>query len=254
MTLLVLPDEREGPRPVNKFRVQAVNGSAKSQRKERWRVVVLGCSAISSEGMAAILGRDSRFELCGAVHQQQAAQELVDSNRPDLVVVELNVESAESFRSIKNIVVRSPETRILAISKHAERVYAERALRAGASGYFIKSGSAHALLQAIEALLSSGPGERSPNDSQNIAETVGQGLITKSELSSLSERELEVFAFIAAGHGVGQIAEELGVSRKTVETHCEHIKLKLNYADAKELKRGARKPLETQSGALGSCQ
>ena len=243
MTLLVLPDERQKPRPVSRFRVQAVNGNAKSPRREHWRVVVLGCSAISSEGMAAILSRDSRFELCGAVDQQQAAQELVDSSRPDLLVVELNVESAESFQSIKNIVVRSPETRILAISEHAERVYAERALRAGASGYFIKSGSAHALLQAIETLLSNGPGERSRIDSQNIAKTVGQRLVTKSELSSLSERELEVFSLIAAGHGVGRISEKLGISRKTIETHCEHIKVKLHYRDAKELKVGARQLL-----------
>jgi DNA-binding CsgD family transcriptional regulator len=64
-------------------------------------------------------------------------------------------------------------------------------------------------------------------------------------LDVLSNREMAVFALIAAGHGTGQIAKELGVSRKTVETHCEHIKLKLGYPDAEALHRGARELLDT---------
>jgi DNA-binding NarL/FixJ family response regulator len=62
-------------------------------------------------------------------------------------------------------------------------------------------------------------------------------------LDVLSDREMAVFGLIAAEHGVGQIAKELGVSRKTVESHCEHIKLKLGYSDAKALQRGARELL-----------
>jgi DNA-binding NarL/FixJ family response regulator len=59
-------------------------------------------------------------------------------------------------------------------------------------------------------------------------------------LDVLSNREMAVFSLIAAGHGATQIAKELGISRKTVETHCEHIKLKLGYPDAEALHRGAR--------------
>jgi DNA-binding CsgD family transcriptional regulator len=59
-------------------------------------------------------------------------------------------------------------------------------------------------------------------------------------LNVLSNREMAVFSLIAAGHGSGHIAKQLGISRKTVETHCEHIKLKLGYPDAKALHRGAR--------------
>ncbi len=62
-------------------------------------------------------------------------------------------------------------------------------------------------------------------------------------LSELSDRELAVFSFIAARHGTGQIAKELGISRKTIETHCAHIKLKLGYPDAAALKRGAQESL-----------
>jgi DNA-binding CsgD family transcriptional regulator len=64
-------------------------------------------------------------------------------------------------------------------------------------------------------------------------------------LNALSNREMAVFALIAVGHGTGQIAKELGVSRKTIESHCEHIKVKLGYPDAKALHRGARDLLGT---------
>jgi DNA-binding NarL/FixJ family response regulator len=64
-------------------------------------------------------------------------------------------------------------------------------------------------------------------------------------LDVLSNREMAVFALIAAGHGTGQIAKELGISRKTVESHCEHIKLKLGYPDAEALRRSARESLGT---------
>jgi DNA-binding NarL/FixJ family response regulator len=64
-------------------------------------------------------------------------------------------------------------------------------------------------------------------------------------LDVLSDREMAVFALIAAGHGTGQIAKELGICRKTVETHCEHIKVKVGYRDAEALHRGARESLGT---------
>ena len=68
-------------------------------------------------------------------------------------------------------------------------------------------------------------------------------------LDVLSDREMAVFALIAAGHGTGQIAKELGISRKTVESHCEHIKAKLDYSGADALKRGARELLGTTTGS-----
>ncbi len=149
-----------------------------------------------------------------------------------------------SFLS-KELTGRFPRTRSLAISKQPEEVYAERALRAGASGYWMKRGTASGLLQAIETVLS---GELYV--SPRIALLAVHKLIDRSSPSSvavaaLSDRELHVFALIGAGHGVGRIAQQLGISRKTVEAHCEHIKLKLGYRDANALKHGARDSLGT---------
>jgi DNA-binding NarL/FixJ family response regulator len=234
--------EREARSPVNNRGHQAVNGTGQSQSKQCWSVSVVAQSDISSQGMSAILSRDSRFRLCGAVHEDEGAEEIVESHRPDLVLIEPVVESVNGFRLVGHIAARSPDIKILVISERAESVYAERALRAGASGYFVKTGSVDAFLQAIETILSVSPG-LSKVGSPKLPQLIDRRTIASSALRSLSERELEVLSLIAAGHGVGRIAEELGISRKTIETHCEHIKIKLAYRDAKELKVGARRLL-----------
>ena len=103
----------------------------------------------------------------------------------------------------------------------------------------MKGGSAETLVRAIDSVLG---GEIYVSPS--VALLAVHKLVEPNHngarsIDHLSDRELHVFTLIAAGHGVGQIADELGISRKTVETHCEHIKLKLGYPDAEALKRGA---------------
>jgi DNA-binding NarL/FixJ family response regulator len=209
-----------------------------------WRVVVVGDTVISREGMAAILRRDPRFIVCAAVHQREGAEKVLHLHHPDLLLLEPFLESADDFPGIKDIATRFPHVRILVVSRHAEGVYAERALRAGASGYFVKSGTADELLHAAAAVVSSQLRVISPVAPEARHRLLNRGVKTNSDLSNLSNRELEVFSLIAVGHGVGRIAHQLGISRKTVETHCEHIKQKLNYRDAKALKHGAREMLD----------
>jgi DNA-binding NarL/FixJ family response regulator len=236
-------DEMAG-RASNKPGKGAVNQIGKTGEKAAtWRVVVVGDTAISREGMTTILSRDSRFIVCAAVHQRECTEKVLDLHHPDLLLLEPFLESADDFRGIKDIATRFPHTRILVVSRYAEGVYAERALRAGACGYFVKSGTADELLHAAATVVSGQRRVSSPVASPARHKMPDRGLTTNSDLSNLSNRELEVFSLIAVGHGVGRIAQQLGISRKTVETHCEHIKLKLNYPDAKALKYGAREML-----------
>ena len=224
---------------------QHVNAAAGTPRPTTfWRVAIVAESVISREGMAAILRRDARFELSAGFGPSQSVPEIVASQCPDLVLVEAKVENADAFRWIKAMAARCPGTRILVVSERAERVYAECALRAGAAGYFIKTGSAAEFLQTVQAVVLSGATLR--NDQKNV-KRIAPGLTTRTQLAGLSERELEVFSLIATGHGTGHIATQLGISRKTVEAHCEHIKVKLEYRDAKELKLGARQMLGGRS-------
>jgi two-component system nitrate/nitrite response regulator NarL len=108
----------------------------------------------------------------------------------------------------------------------------------------MKNSSVEELMHAIETVLAGEIYASRAITSLAMHKFAGDRKLPQG-LDALSDPEMAVFALIAAGHGSGQIAKELGISRKTVETHCEHIKLKLGYPDAKELYHGARQSLGT---------
>jgi DNA-binding NarL/FixJ family response regulator len=140
-----------------------------------------------------------------------------------------------------------PNTRILIVSRQSERVYAKRALHAGAAGYSMKNGSREELMRAIETV-AAGEIYASPAITALAMQRFARREHLPQGVDALSDRELAVFSLIAAEHRPGHIAKQLGISRKTIETHCEHIKQKLGYANAEELKRGARELLGVAAG------
>src|SRR5256714_11753910 len=210
--------------------------------KEPSRVVVVGDTIISEQGLAAIIGRDPRYHVCGAAHTFEEANKLVRQHRPDVLLIEPFLEHRDAIRWIKDLATEFPRIRILVVSRQSERTYAERALCAGASGYWMKNSSVEELMRAIETVLA-GEIYASRLITAVAMHKFAGGRNLPPGLDVLSDREITVFSLIAAGHGVGQIAKELGISRKTVESHCEHIKAKLDYPDAEALHRGARELL-----------
>jgi DNA-binding NarL/FixJ family response regulator len=193
--------------------------------------------------LVKILRAVSNLIVCAATGDCDEVADLVERHRPHLVIVEPFQENRDGIMWIKDLAAQFPQTTILVASSKAETTYAERALRAGASGYWMKTGSAESLREAISIVLS-GELYMSPRVGLlTLHKVVDRSLRKSDRLSHLSDRELAVFSFIAARHGTGQIARELGISRKTVETHCAHIKLKLGYSDAAALKRGAHQSL-----------
>jgi DNA-binding NarL/FixJ family response regulator len=206
--------------------------------------VVVGDTIISEQGLVAIIGRDQRYQVCGAAHTFGEANRLIRQRRPHLLLIEPFLENRDALRWIKDLATEFPGIRILIVSQQSELIYAERALQAGASGYWMKNSSVEELMRAIETVLAG-----KIYASQTIASLAMRKFARRGDVPQgigvLSDRELTVFSLVAAGHGPGQIAKELGVSRKTVECHCEHIKLKLGYPDAKALHHGAREWLDT---------
>src|SRR5439155_6163026 len=118
-----------------------------------------------------------------------------------------------------------------------------RALRAGASGYWMKNSSAEELMRAIEVVLSGEIYVSPLITSRAVQRFAGRKRNIPGQLDVLSDRELAVFSLLAAERRIGQIGQELGISRRTVESHCENIKAKLGYADAEALRRGAHELL-----------
>jgi DNA-binding NarL/FixJ family response regulator len=209
---------------------------------ERCRVVAVGDTVISEQGLVAIIGRDPRYRVCGAAHTFKEANKLIRQHHPDVLLIEPFLENCDAIRWIKDLATEIPRIRILIVSRQSERIYAQRALRAGAAGYWMKNSSADELIRAIETVLAGEIYASRAITSVALHKFAGGRNLPRS-LHILSDREMAVFSLIAAGHGSGQIAKELGISRKTIESHCEHIKAKLGYANAETLKRRARELL-----------
>src|SRR5207248_3687355 len=117
------------------------------------RVLAVGDTIVSEQGMVAIIGRDPRYHVCGAAHTFDEANQLVRQHRPDVLLIEPFLENRDAIRWVKDLATEFPRIRILIVSRQSERIYAERALQAGAAGYWMKNSSVDELMRAIETVL-----------------------------------------------------------------------------------------------------
>jgi DNA-binding NarL/FixJ family response regulator len=211
-----------------------------------WRqpsVIIADDSSVAREGLVAIIRRDLGYTVCGLAIDERSTCELAEKHQPDLLVIEPFLGHHDGIFLLKELAVRFPRVRILAVSRKREEIYAERALRAGASGYWMKTSTREELVRAIDIVLAGELYVSSRVALRAVHEVVARPA-AHPKVPDLTDRELHVFALRGAGLGTGRIAEELGISRKTVETYHEHIKLKLGYRDAEALGRGAREWFE----------
>jgi DNA-binding NarL/FixJ family response regulator len=206
------------------------------------RVLVAGDTCVSAQGLATIVGRDKRYQVCGSAHGFYDAGELIRNHQPDVLLIVPFLEDRDGIGWIRDLATEFPRTHILIVSRQSEQTYAERALQAGAAGYWMKNGSEEELLRVGETVVA-GKIYVSSLITSLALERFAHREVLPQGLDMLSDRELAVFALIAAKQGVGRIAKTPGISRTTVETHCQHIKLKLGYSNAEALKGGARELL-----------
>lgn len=208
--------------------------------REKTQVFVVDKHPAIREVLRAKLETHPELEMGGASASSEDALSLIEQHAPDVVVLEISLGKADGLAFIQKIRTEAPEVRILVFSKYNEDLYAERAIEAGASGYIMKTESTDEVVRAIE-LVSQGQVFLSRHVASRILSRLvrGSGDTETSPLEKLTDRELTVFRKIGEGHSVRQIADQLDLNRKTIETYRRRAKEKLGHETVEELLRHA---------------
>jgi len=212
------------------------------------RVFLVDDHPLIRKGLRLALEAEQDLSVCGEASTAEEALAVVPKVCPDLVIVDISLPGMSGLDLIKELDAIRPGTKTLVFSRHDETLYAERAIRAGARGYVMKSEGGGALVEAIRKIRMGGIHVSAVINErllQGIAS--GQQSFNQSPAEALSGRELEVFEMTGHGLGTREISERLNLSIKTVESYRARIKMKLNLANAAELVQHAVQWAESSS-------
>jgi len=214
----------------------------KGESHKKSRTVVVEDHPVLCDGLKQLINSQPDLACVGVADNISDAKRLVEQCKPDLMVLDLRLKGGDALDFIKTLRVEHPEVKVLVLSQYDELIFAERTLRAGASGYIMKENATDEVLRAVRKVLA---GEL--YFSERVAAAIVQRTLREKPDSSrvgveiLSDREMQVFQLLGASYSPREIAEQFHLSRKTVETHCEKIKHKLSLHNAAELKQFARR-------------
>ena len=205
-----------------------------------WRILIVDDHPLVRTGLVSMIQEEPDLEVCGQTGLISEAMELVREAAPDLVTVDLSLADGNGLELIKRLQLHHGAVRVLVCSMHDEALFAQRALRIGARGYIGKAEATTRVVEAIRHVLA-GHIWLSEEITGRVLESISgtQAKASTATVDRLSNRELEVFELIGRGLGPSKIADRLHLSIKTVETHRENIKKKLNLHSGSELTRRA---------------
>lgn len=201
-------------------------------------IIIVDDHPIMRKGLVSTLEAEHGYEV---TRQFEKAEELLKTlneleDLPDLIIADVSLPGMNGIELVKSIIFQFPEQLILVISRHEESLYAERALRAGAKGYIMKFEPSDVFLKAVRKVL---------NGSIYVSEEINEKLlmnamsgkktVIQSPVEILSDRELEVFELIGKGKSSNEIADQLHLAVKTIETYRSRIKEKLDLKNSTEL-------------------
>lgn len=200
------------------------------------RVLIVDDHPILRKGLSMMINQEPDLAVCGEAEDAQKAVELIDKVKPDMVIVDISLPGVDGIELLKSIRARFGELPALVVSMHDESLFAERALRAGARGYIMKQEALDDVLTAIRRVLN-GEIFVSSRITTKMLEKLVEADVRKanSPLELLSDRELTVLRLIGQGLGTRQIADNLHLSVKTIESYRMHLKDKLKLTSGTDL-------------------
>jgi two-component system response regulator NreC len=205
------------------------------------RIVIADDHSIVREGVRMILASERDLEVVGEASSGEQALELIETLKPDVVVMDISMPGIGGIEATEKIKQRHPGINVLALTMHEDENYVFRLLRAGASGYVLKRAAATDLVTAVRAT-SRGEAFLYPSVARNVIADYLRRVEAgeeKERYDGLTVREREILTLIAQGSSNQEIAKQLYISIKTVQTHRAHILEKLGLHDRTELVRYA---------------
>ena len=200
------------------------------------RILLVDDHPVVRDGFADVINREPDLTVCTIAEDRGGALQAIETSSPDLAVIDLTLKNSSGMELIKDIHVRWPDLLILVVSMHNENLYAERVLRAGARGYITKQQATRDILQAIRRVLGGGI---YLNESTGAAVLARLASKPQAEgdavLDILTDRELQVFELTGQGFNTREIAGQLHIDMKTVETYRLRIKEKLKLETSSDL-------------------
>jgi DNA-binding NarL/FixJ family response regulator len=213
-------------------RKPADNGTGRRKN----RVLIVDDHPIVRQGLRRLIEQEDDLTVCGEAETTREAKTAIRELKPDVVIVDISLKQGDGIELVKDARAHYAQLPILVLSMHDETIYAERMLSAGANGYIMKQAASDQFLVALRRVLEGGI---------YVSEVVGNSMIQKfasggayisaNPIDRLSNRELQILHMIGRGLSTRQAAEALNLSVKTVESHRQRIKRKLNLSTGSQL-------------------
>lgn len=221
---------------ISAFKKTPVSRGEDADSAPKTRILIVDDHPLIREGFANMIKRQRDMVRCGEAGTVAETFKAVETLHPDLVLLDLWLGGADGLDLVKSLKSQFPDLRILVISFSDEAIYAERALRAGARGYVMKSQPSKEVLTAIRTVLANELYVSATIAHSMLSKSVGQSRGNRDNASDiLTDREMQILQLLGSGQSTRKIAEGLNLSFKTIETHRDNIKRKLGLQDAVEL-------------------
>jgi DNA-binding NarL/FixJ family response regulator len=210
------------------------SAGAAAPAASRRSVLIVDDHPIVRQGLRRLIEIEPDLRVCGDVATEAQARQAIRDLQPDAVIVDLALQEGDGLELVRDISAHHPDVPMLVLSMHDEMIYAQRLLAEGAAGYIMKQAASEQLLTALRTVLR---GQRYV--SEQLAETMRSRLaphagaastsatVSRDPVETLSNRELQVLNLVGRGVSSRDIASDLGLSVKTVESHRQSLKRKL---------------------------
>ncbi|MDQ8204348.1 response regulator transcription factor [Pelagicoccus sp. SDUM812003] len=208
-------------------------------------IYILDGQPLARRGIQSLLEQQGGVELLGASGSVRKANQEILRLRPDLLISEMTLPDGSAIDLIRSLVARVSQVRILVCSANDETIFAERAIKAGAHGYVMKTEAESVILKRVQQVLDGGLGLNDKLASRMLRRMSGASRYdlpvfgASLTMENLSGREMEVFEMLGRGLASKEIAGLLGISPRTVDTHRARIREKLGFASTPDLLRAA---------------